>query len=299
YTYPIEISGNKTLTAGIMYGKEVAGVEFVAPVPEGALKGKFSVSATKQVYFSIGNLQYHPKNNKWRFAESQEDVCDKTSGLHNAVGYSQNSDTWIDLFGWGTSNYDHNDSGCHPWNTSNTNSNYYPYGTTWGNDLNSSTGMADWGKANATDLGEGWYTLSYSDWYYMLFTRKIKGLSGVGKTFARATIQDANGQNLYGLVIFPDDYSGSQSSPLSSIPEGCAFLPCAGHRGKTNVNGYLTSGHYWTSTHHNSKENYAWNLAISSNQDYVTEFRPNSISSGSKITEGQSVRLVHDVPAAN
>ena len=33
----------------------------------------FSVSETKQVIFSRGNLQYHPANNKWRFAESQLD----------------------------------------------------------------------------------------------------------------------------------------------------------------------------------------------------------------------------------
>jgi hypothetical protein len=29
--------------------------------------GVFSVSESKQVTFSPGNLQYHPANNKWRF----------------------------------------------------------------------------------------------------------------------------------------------------------------------------------------------------------------------------------------
>ena len=63
--------------------------------PEGAKKGEFSVSADKKVYFSQGNLQYSPADDKWRFADNQYDVIGETN--------SQISDTydgWIDLFGW-------------------------------------------------------------------------------------------------------------------------------------------------------------------------------------------------------
>ena len=43
----------------------------IGSVPEGALKGVFSVSSTKKVYFSQGNLQYRASTNTWRFADKQ------------------------------------------------------------------------------------------------------------------------------------------------------------------------------------------------------------------------------------
>ena len=39
-------------------------------VPEGVINGLFSVSSTKKVYFSQGNLQYQASTNTWRFAEN-------------------------------------------------------------------------------------------------------------------------------------------------------------------------------------------------------------------------------------
>ena len=59
----------------------------------------FSVSATKAVTFSPGNLQYHPANDEWRFAPSQLDYI----GDDNA-NISETYNGWIDLFGWGTGN---------------------------------------------------------------------------------------------------------------------------------------------------------------------------------------------------
>ena len=40
---------------------------------EGALRGKFAISATDTVAFSRGNLQYQPSTQTWRFAENQWD----------------------------------------------------------------------------------------------------------------------------------------------------------------------------------------------------------------------------------
>ena len=46
----------------------------ISPIlPGGALSGLFSVSATQQVHFSQGNLQYQASTNTWRFAEHQYD----------------------------------------------------------------------------------------------------------------------------------------------------------------------------------------------------------------------------------
>ncbi len=42
--------------------------------PTTTQSGKFSVSATKQVKFAHGNLQYHARTETWRFAEHQYDI---------------------------------------------------------------------------------------------------------------------------------------------------------------------------------------------------------------------------------
>ena len=65
--------------------------------PEGALPGYFSVSATKKVFFSQGNLQYQPSTGTWQFAEHQYDYV----GEGNA-NTSSNYSGWKDLFEWGT-----------------------------------------------------------------------------------------------------------------------------------------------------------------------------------------------------
>ncbi|MBQ7631413.1 MAG: hypothetical protein IJS82_01440 [Paludibacteraceae bacterium] len=78
----------------------------VTPLSEGVLSGEFSVSATKKVHFSQGNLQYQATTNTWRFADNQYTRC-KTNGY-----IAEDYDGWIDLFGWGTSGYNNiaNDS---------------------------------------------------------------------------------------------------------------------------------------------------------------------------------------------
>ena len=42
-------------------------------IENGAIKAAFSVSDSKQVYFSQGNLQYQASTDVWRFAENQWD----------------------------------------------------------------------------------------------------------------------------------------------------------------------------------------------------------------------------------
>lgn len=71
-------------------------------VPMGAVDGLFSVSATKKVYFSKGNLQYQASTNTWRFATNQ---WDRIGSGNSSISSSYSG--WIDLFGWGTSGYNH------------------------------------------------------------------------------------------------------------------------------------------------------------------------------------------------
>ena len=54
--------------------------------------GKFSVSDSKQVFFSPGNLQYNAALNRWRFAENQYD-CIADGNAYASSHY----DGWIDL----------------------------------------------------------------------------------------------------------------------------------------------------------------------------------------------------------
>ena len=75
----------------------IAPEESEQPNPSAGI-GVFSVSADKQVTFSKGNLQYHPANDEWRFAENQTDYI----GDANSKCSSTYND-WLDLFGWSTS----------------------------------------------------------------------------------------------------------------------------------------------------------------------------------------------------
>ncbi len=95
-----------TTSAGTVYGKEVGFAtlpsDTMPALPEGALPGLFSVSEGEQVRFSKGNLQYQASTKTWRFADQQYDVI----GMDNEK-ISETYSGWIDLFGWGTSGYDH------------------------------------------------------------------------------------------------------------------------------------------------------------------------------------------------
>lgn len=122
------------------YGNEITFVTAPAPTwPNGILPGLFSVSATKQVQFSQGNLQYKASSNVWRFADNQYDFV----GEANA-NISETYDGWIDLFGWGTSGYNHGAVCYQPWSTSISDYDYFAYGQ-WNADLCDQSGMADWG----------------------------------------------------------------------------------------------------------------------------------------------------------
>ena len=86
----------------------------------------FSVSADKQVIFSAGNLQHHPKNNEWRFAENQYDYL---SGAN--ANLAADYDGWVDMFRWST------DNPATPWgvSSSTTKSDYLGTFVDWGNNM--------------------------------------------------------------------------------------------------------------------------------------------------------------------
>lgn len=263
--------------------------------PTGAINGLFSVSDTKQIYFSKGNLQYQASTNTWRFAENQWDCI----GPYNQL-LSPSYDGWIDLFGWGTSGYDHGAVCYQPWSTSQDDSDYYAYGNLT-NSLYEQIGQADWGYNRITNGGNSenlWRTMKIEEWIYMVNTRTTNS----GIRYAKAQIDNING-----VIILPDNWNNSiynlnntnnenaeySSNVISSSvwnayfeSNGAAFLPAAGYRKGTVISN--TIGSYWSSS-----------IIPMGNSIGVFEFQDSSfinfsLTQGTFRYFGSSVRLVHD-----
>ena len=202
---------------------------------EGSLVGKFSVSSSKQVSFSKGNLQYQASTNTWRFAENQTDYIGEANSNISAT-----YDGWIDLFGWGTSGYNNtaNDPlamNYQPWATStmdlnkiktdstqncemqpitgecgwdytylDASKNTYGYGPSYNmsdRNLTGSSANYDWGVYNAISNGGNkaglWRTLTSGEWNYLFNSR----------TNAQYLWSQATVNGVYGVIILPDNFS--------------------------------------------------------------------------------------------
>ena len=266
--------------AAVMMMKVGCQKEDIAPiipdspiVPDGVLPGLFSVSATRQVRFSQGNLQYQASTNTWRFAEHQYDYV----GSDNR-SISSTYSGWIDLFGWGT--------GSNP-----TLSSSYPedYGT-----------FVDWGSnaiingGNTTNL---WRTLTSAEWEYLLNTRPG----------ASSKLGSGNINGVGGLIILPDSWTLPSECSFASgfaiinpyhYPDwkhnsytlaqwaqmeaaGAVFLPAAGRRKGTDFDNVGFHGYYWSSTPYSKNDAYhmyfsSYNLIASINcsRSYGYPIRP-------------------------
>ena len=294
--------------------------------PEGTLPGLFSVGSGRQaqVRFSQGNLQYKASTNTWRFAENQWNfVGTQKPGAGFVAGgnvyengiicdnadRSPSYDGWIDLFGWGTSGYDHGATVYQPWSNDQDNTHYYAYGD-FHKSLYEGTGEADWGE-NTISNGHGsdWYTPTHDEFTYLLNTRTdAKKLFGLGKVCG-----------VPGLIILPDgwDWSKIQLSdlkpdwkPRNSFGDGdedvwdfsinnylysdwakmeamgALFLPAAGNKGN-NVTNVTTNGYYWDSD---------WSEEYSCCISFYAGKAKDSGPSRNYRSRGFSVRLVANYP---
>ena len=227
--------------------------------PTGSINGKFSVNSNgDKVFFSQGNLQYQASTWTWRFAENQYDYV----GSANS-NISSSYSGWIDLFGWGTSGYNHGANCYQPWSTSTTNGDYYAYGNNTYN-LFDQTGQADWGWNAIYNGGNqenlGWRTLTHDEWAYLFNTRSTPS----GIRYAKAQVNNVNG-----VILLPEDWdtsvfylsntnnnNASFSSNVLSISQwgvleqfGAVFLPAAGYRNGSSVRYDNSRGFYWSSTY--------------------------------------------------
>ena len=289
------VSSSKVLAAGKIYNVTRC---------VNAINGLFSVSSTKKVFFSKGNLQATTTDLgatwTWAFAANQwsrvGDAAANTSMKTDGTGTVTANGT-VDLFGWvGASS---------SWTTA----------AKWG--ISSSTTSADYGNVadealksdwgNVPGIGTGWRTLTGGDtdsgeWDYLFNSRSASTVNGTANArYAKATVN-----SVAGVVLFPDSYThpAGVTAPASintgninyaanswsgedwtkMEKAGCVFLPAGGYRNSTTMSNVGTGGYYWTSTSTGSsvyRVFYLSNKVTTSGSNYYRNY-------------GYSVRLVHD-----
>lgn len=246
----VECNDNKCIGVAINYSKFATSLS--------ALSGSFSVSDTKKVHFSHGNLRYTVSSGIWDFYPNQYDC---------ATSYDANV---ISLFTWGY----------------NETKSIIPDGCTLDNVSRNSGNLIydeDWGyHVGNTDT---WRTLTTEEWQY-LFTNAVReGLYAYGVTVAGK-------ENC--LILYPDGFSGTKVSNGDTTSydtaseweaaqsEGVVCLPAVGYRNGASVNYAGQTASYWSST------------AASYINAYNVYFANNTVLSGANNFKdyGYAVRLV-------
>lgn len=203
------------------------------PKEDNSLTGYFSVSDNLKVVFSRGNLQHTGtsthNNGTWKFADRQYDFY----GTNNLASSGYIHSTTADLFGWSES--------------STGSYGLYTYDA-WRDrgSWNSSSTFNDWGdKVISGDPAGTWFTLTESEWYYLLYKRvnnngqklcgkaKITGVKG-----HLATSNNIHGDHssvVYGFILLPDDWSSED------IPSDLTFKSNDEYHDTTVANVYTVS----------------------------------------------------------
>jgi hypothetical protein len=241
--------------------------------PEDPSAKPFSVSATKTVTFSPGNLQYHPANNEWRFAPNQTDYI----GEANA-NISSTYSGWIDLFGWGTGN--------NPTNASEDNNDYQTF--------------VDWGVNKIGNYAPNtWRTLTNDEWYYLRYERpnydkligvaQVNGVNGLillpndWTCPSGVTFKSGFDDNFDGCIECFGNYQTFSASDWAKLEAaGAVFLPAAGSRGGSDVRGVQKYGGYWSATEYGDYANFIYFYSDETDTHFNHRYC------------GHSVRLVKD-----
>jgi len=187
--------------------------------------GEFSVSATKKVNFTTGNLQYLGKETKWRFATNQ---WDRMANGPSAEPVTDRGN--VTVYGYENGEYNYYETGqteknknsardlfC--WASSGIGGHGKPYviGTNNAYDNDSDNlcdgdGTADWGK-NTIYGRNDWRTLTAAEYQYLIDYydktqqaegRKVKDKDGNDvKPYGYGTVHGIDG-----MIILPDNWEG-------------------------------------------------------------------------------------------
>lgn len=270
-----------------------------AQIVNGAILVPFSVSATKNVYFSQGNLQYNAmlgthqcvdnstKKGTWRFAGNQWDIMAEDNTNH-----SSSYNGWIDLFAWGTSGYIYKPDSLYQSSTSYS-SNHLAISS----DIEYT--RHDWGYYNAisnADHSFEWRTLNHDEWDYLLSNHDWY-LATVNNIKGMILLPDSYEEPTYIYHVFHDIYFAKYLYNIKTWKllenQGAVFLPKAGQLSCSYLGtvsyGTETRVTYWTSSL------YSYNASTSSSSySYVMNEPASNI--GFQAQElYYPVRLVRDV----
>ncbi len=239
--------------------------EDIDTIPENCISGVFSISETKKVYFSKGNLQYNTASQKFQFAEHQYDTIGHSGANTGTTGIR-------DLFGWGTWL-----EGGNPMNNSVANRKY------------------KWSETKKSAIGSEWKTLTIDEWIYLI-NRSEKTKIGVAQVIGvQGLVILPDDWTLPNGVSFKsgfaendapeyfktiNEYTATDWNKMESA--GAVFLPSAGYLFDMGLFRVRFGGYYWSATAYDSE---AADFLIFSSRDakqgggYLRYFR-------------QSVRLV-------
>ena len=235
-------------------------------LPTGGINGLFSVSDTKKVFFSKGNLRATTNDNgsswTWSFADHQYDAVGMAAANTTINGNGTvEANGSVDLFGWVGANSAF--TGMAAFGISNSENNH-DYGDTNGEALKN-----DWGTNAISNGGNvadyGWRTLTNDEWNYVLTTR-----AGADSKKGAATVN-----SVAGWILLPDawtlpagasftagkesgfttnSYTAEQWAVMESA--GAVFLPLTGTRRGSNVFYSTLYGYYWSATSKSATEAY-------------------------------------------
>ena len=262
----------------------------------------FSVSATKKVYFSNGNLWYKVSDNTWHF-ENEQYGYHTTPNIGSTYAPSGFVVTSSDGYG------------LLDWSVGATNN----YGVTH---RMAEGPFVDWGHHPIIG-GDGttvypagtWYTLTVEEWAWLVVGG---GRDVPGYTFPTPTnrwprqrafceVDFGSSVKRKGLVLMPDDYTGdirsyenngsmSNSKWIELQQAGAVFLPAVGMGGSAD-GGYSYESYsfnnycfYWSATPQDAEvaaQRGAWDMCITKGE---WEGCPNGSSPG----QLHAVRLVRD-----
>ena len=272
-------NGNTNNPIPVTVGSSFYGIE---------LRGRFKVSDSKSVQFEQANLVYIKASSIMAILNKQYEVIETAN---QNVGTNYANQALVTLFGWGTSGYNNK----YPYMTSVVTSNY-------GNGGSDIAGTNyDWGLYTH---GNGWRTLTYDEWNYLLWGRTNEsdkaGGGKVGDVYGAIFLPDEwslpaglsftgkGNNNLYGPV---NVYTIKQWEQMEA--NGAVFLPAAGRRYGEVVSYVNNLGYYWSSSNYiiNDQTEYASCLQI----DCWDINECGLFSSSCRWDFGCSVRLVKDV----
>ncbi|MBO5817186.1 MAG: hypothetical protein J6R26_04495 [Paludibacteraceae bacterium] len=232
----------------------------------------FSVSKTRQVTFSPGNLQYTRSTETWSFAKNQWECIRYKNVLNGDLANR------IDLFGWSASNTT------------------APFGVSASKNINSYSGsFVDWGTNKiGNDAPNTWRTLTIYEWKYLFndrnYAASLWGIAEVNGCEGCILLPDTwvcpdgvtfkSGFYSHNYAV-PQTFTADQWSKLEAA--GAVFLPAAGYRSGLDEISVYYDGYYWSATE--------------SPDDNAIEFRSSGEAYYGNYDRyyGYSVRLVKDL----